>query len=1101
MTVEANTAEYVDDGDGVTTVFPFPSRFMSNDDITVALDGVVVTTGFSITGAGTPSGGNVTFSVAPADGVKVARLRDPAIRQLVDFAGVSGVRPPTIGDIADRQTMVDMALARRLARAVRISDFEVSPPSLVLPSAATRAGTLLGFDTDGGLTTLAPSDEAGNVSAPAIHQLATGELPLSKFGPFTGTSGHSAKIQKAFDEAAETKRPLRGTYREGGYYLEEPVYLRSGLTLNNVPGNVFRRAYWHPNIMEGAFCTPPAYEGTEVFSKITLNDLWFDDLDNDRHGSFLTLKCDDLVIRGFRAFKLSGGVVTHFLGNGLKIDDVWIDCYGATDANPPEGYQIWSDCLHFSFCSNVKLTNFYLRGQDDGIGFTHDPASWGNMLPKRNPISQNIIVQGGFIESKIAHGVRFGGEQLTIGDTTYLIDPDVAYKNVLVDDIVIYGVPDVDGTPREGAAITLNDTRDNATVQNDNITISNIRGRNTTTLGGPEVVSIIGYAEDTSKRNWKNVKLHNVNVEANENGAGPKAFISGVEDLEISDCKFGGQRISTARAYNGVQIAHSDRITFRDTTIYHRGSGLYPVSIVNFNEVTFIDTIVAGGDASDAGGTNEAACIYLGPNGGDVGRLTIDGLTLKDAVLPIEFSATAFATDGIKARNITLRGITTPTFPVALMNAIIRDQSGRLSPLQVPFSAANDLTTDAAAAVQAALTALKTYGGGTLDLTGDFKIINGVALDSGDDITIFSGGGRIYYPQTANSAQHLFRITNSDRFRALGLNIYSDSGLVRDNTGFAVQIAGSRVVSIEGCSFEHIASAAVWIDTTQDIRIIGNTVLSAKADGIHLSDGCVNFTIVGNTLNATEDDAIAVVRDTGAGIPNRGTISGNTINGTIAAHGISLISCEDVTVSGNNIAGTAAGGIGNYIWSGTTDRAKRLTIVGNTIDQGGSAPLNADSACGIFIGGADDSTIAGNVITNVDTGHAYDAEISGIRAKQYDRLVVSGNTIRSVAGYGVLVPDNIGSGLGKLTVANNTFQNVSKSGVRAVLAASGVLGPTAVAKNVFTETAYLTPFRLVDIANAGADRVSVIDNAKMDGSSTYDVDAGTCSDIVSSGNT
>ena len=91
MTVEANTAEYVDLGDGVTTVFPFPSRFMSNDDITVALDGVVVTTGFSITGAGTPSGGNVTFSLAPADGVKVARLRDPAIRQLVDFAGVSGL--------------------------------------------------------------------------------------------------------------------------------------------------------------------------------------------------------------------------------------------------------------------------------------------------------------------------------------------------------------------------------------------------------------------------------------------------------------------------------------------------------------------------------------------------------------------------------------------------------------------------------------------------------------------------------------------------------------------------------------------------------------------------------------------------------------------------------------------------------------------------------------------------------------------------------------------------------------------------------------------------------------------------------------------------
>lgn len=62
-------------GNGVTTVFPYNFRILASADLRVALDGVEQSIGYTVSGVGDDSGGNVTFSVAPAIGVEVLRER------------------------------------------------------------------------------------------------------------------------------------------------------------------------------------------------------------------------------------------------------------------------------------------------------------------------------------------------------------------------------------------------------------------------------------------------------------------------------------------------------------------------------------------------------------------------------------------------------------------------------------------------------------------------------------------------------------------------------------------------------------------------------------------------------------------------------------------------------------------------------------------------------------------------------------------------------------------------------------------------------------------------------------------------------------------
>lgn len=124
MPVSASTVQFSYVGDGVTTTFPFPSRFLTAADLLVGVNGAQIVSGFTVTGAGNDAGGNVVFSVAPVNGAAITLIRAPAISQLLDFVNNQTVLAENIDNGLDKLTIVAQYLSYLLDRTLKLSQFD-----------------------------------------------------------------------------------------------------------------------------------------------------------------------------------------------------------------------------------------------------------------------------------------------------------------------------------------------------------------------------------------------------------------------------------------------------------------------------------------------------------------------------------------------------------------------------------------------------------------------------------------------------------------------------------------------------------------------------------------------------------------------------------------------------------------------------------------------------------------------------------------------------------------------------------------------------------------------------------------------------------------
>jgi hypothetical protein len=163
MPVEAGTAEYSYVGNGSTVTFAFPSRFLTDDDIKVSLNGVEQSQStYTVLGAGAANGGSIVFAIAPAAGVIVLLLRKPSPSQLIDFVNGQTVLEGTLDNALDRLTMVDQYALRTIDRTVRLADLDLTT-DMQLPIRANRIGKVLGFGAvNGEPIALNPNDAQNN---------------------------------------------------------------------------------------------------------------------------------------------------------------------------------------------------------------------------------------------------------------------------------------------------------------------------------------------------------------------------------------------------------------------------------------------------------------------------------------------------------------------------------------------------------------------------------------------------------------------------------------------------------------------------------------------------------------------------------------------------------------------------------------------------------------------------------------------------------------------------------------------------------------------------------------------------------------------------
>ena len=140
---------------GATVLFTVPFLFPANADLRVVLRDAsnvetlqVLTTNYTVTGAGNPAGGSITMGVAPATGETLVIRRVVALTQGIDYTPNDPFPAETHEQGLDRGMMAAQQLDEALDRALSVPESDTAA-SLELPIDTARASKFLSFDATG----------------------------------------------------------------------------------------------------------------------------------------------------------------------------------------------------------------------------------------------------------------------------------------------------------------------------------------------------------------------------------------------------------------------------------------------------------------------------------------------------------------------------------------------------------------------------------------------------------------------------------------------------------------------------------------------------------------------------------------------------------------------------------------------------------------------------------------------------------------------------------------------------------------------------------------------------------------------------------------
>lgn len=162
MTVSTTSNRIVYTGNGSTTAFAFPYKFIATADLKVYVGGVLQATGYTV---GTPSdtGANVTFSSAPANGAAVIILSDPAQLQATSLPSTGPFPAKSVETMADKLTLLVQRLYDLASRSFTLSDADSATVSTTLPT--PTANNIIGWNGSGtGLQNVPLADLATSIA-------------------------------------------------------------------------------------------------------------------------------------------------------------------------------------------------------------------------------------------------------------------------------------------------------------------------------------------------------------------------------------------------------------------------------------------------------------------------------------------------------------------------------------------------------------------------------------------------------------------------------------------------------------------------------------------------------------------------------------------------------------------------------------------------------------------------------------------------------------------------------------------------------------------------------------------------------------------------
>ena len=220
MTVSSETTRNDYTGNGVTTVFAYSFRIWAESDLLVVqadADGVEtvleLTTDYTVSGAGSTTGGNVTLLSALTSGYKLAILSAiPALQgqKLSSQGGFSAaVQEASLDKLTRMVQQVDEGVNRALKIPITSSE---SPDDLVSDFIASTASV--------GAAAAAAADDAAAASdsadAAALSETAAGLSASSASSSASAASGSASAASDSADAAAASETAAAGYAAAGG---------------------------------------------------------------------------------------------------------------------------------------------------------------------------------------------------------------------------------------------------------------------------------------------------------------------------------------------------------------------------------------------------------------------------------------------------------------------------------------------------------------------------------------------------------------------------------------------------------------------------------------------------------------------------------------------------------------------------------------------------------------------------------------------------------------------------------------------------------------------------------------------------------------------
>lgn len=238
MTISSTDIRKEYTGNGVTTAFSYPYYFLANADLKVYLDGTLktITTHYTVSGAGNPAGGTVTFGTAPATSAVVVIVRDPAITQAVDYVANDPFPAASHETALDRLTMIAQRLNDKLGQSLLVPDDEQFGGQL--PSATSRANKYLTFDSNGDPSVSGTNIDdfvtqaAASASNAASSALSAANSASTATDAASTAAGVLSSINTALDDFNDTTASLLPTFQTFSGTGAETAF-----TLNYAPIN------------------------------------------------------------------------------------------------------------------------------------------------------------------------------------------------------------------------------------------------------------------------------------------------------------------------------------------------------------------------------------------------------------------------------------------------------------------------------------------------------------------------------------------------------------------------------------------------------------------------------------------------------------------------------------------------------------------------------------------------------------------------------------------------------------------------------------------------------------------------------------------------